>query len=240
MDAILPVASRVSVVYSESMTPEEMADRIRKEIREGVLGPGQPLVQDELAERFGVSRIPLREALRVVAGEGLVVMHRSRGAVVAHLSADEAAELYDLRLHVEPPLAGHIVACCSDRALERLAASVEAMERIGRTDAVEWSGVNYEFHRSMYELVERPHTLRVVTQLLNLVERYSRMYVHHLDALGRVHREHAEMIEALRRHDAGRLAGAITQHLGGARERLLEEMGRPLAGRRRTGAFAYD
>src|ERR1700730_82217 len=70
-----PVASRVSVVYSDSMTPEEMADRIRKEIREGVLGPGQPLVQDELAERFGVSRIPLREALRVVAGEGLVVLH---------------------------------------------------------------------------------------------------------------------------------------------------------------------
>jgi DNA-binding GntR family transcriptional regulator len=206
------------------MTPEEIAEEIRRRIRADVYRPGDALIQENLAEAFNVSRSPLREALRIVAGEGLIVMNRSQGAVVARLRGDELRELYGLRLQLEPALAAAIVASCSDRALERFADMAESMERVAERDAVQWSSINYEFHRSMYEMVDRPHTLRIITQVLSLVEQYSRRYVFGLHALDRVHREHADMIDALRDKDAGRLADAITRHMEGARDSLLKEV----------------
>ncbi len=197
-----------------------MAEAVRRAIREGVLRPGQAIVQDDLAEQFGVSRIPLREALRIVAGEGLITMRRGQGARVTPLRLSEVEELYGLRLALEPAMAEPLIQQCRDVDVARLASMAQSMESMGASDSVGWSNVNYEFHRSMYALADRPHSLRVITQILNLVERYSRMYVHGLHSLDRVHHEHAEMIRALRSQDPHLLAANIRAHLKGARDGL--------------------
>jgi len=180
--------------------------------------------QDELSKRLGVSRIPLREALRTLVGEGLVVMKPGRGAIITELNVREVEELYDLRLQLEPPLAPAIVDQARARDIDRLAELVARMEVVGETNPEEWSGFNYGFRRLLYELSERRHSIRLVKQLLNLVEPYSRYYTHVLSAHEQVRQQLADELDALRDRDAESLAALITRGLGSAREALTAEM----------------
>ncbi|MBO0849785.1 MAG: GntR family transcriptional regulator, partial [Pseudonocardia sp.] len=82
--------------------PNDIADELRAAIADGVFPPGHRLVHEELADRFGVSRIPLREAIRTLVGEGLVQSPAGRGTFVTALDLAEIDEIYDLRKLVEP------------------------------------------------------------------------------------------------------------------------------------------
>lgn len=206
------------------MTPQEIADALRESIRAGVFAPGQELIQVQLASRLGTSRIPVREGLRLLAAEGLVVLKQGQGAYVTALNVDELDELYDLRLRLEPPLAPDIIRHLHQRHLDRFSDVVRRMEKCGRAEAATWSSLNFQFHHDMYECAMKQHSFRLIAQLLNLVEPYSRMYVHGLAARGRAETEHRRMIDALGSHDSSGLARAIEDHLEGARNRLLEAM----------------
>lgn len=206
------------------MNPEKIASLIRRAVCERVLPPGQVLNQDELARRFGVSRIPLREALRTLAGEGLVVMRPGMGAVVFELDTYQVEELYDLRLQLEPPLARLVAEQARPREVEELGRLVRRMERSPGPDPEEWSGLHYAFRRRMYEIPERHHTLRLVTQLLNLVEPYSRYYAHVLGAQDRVGTELRQEMDALRARDGSRLAKLITANVKDVRRALVSAM----------------
>ena len=91
------------------MRPDEIASAVRRAVLERVISPGQVINQEELAKRFGVSRIPLREALRTLVGEGLIIIKPGLGAIVTELDPDAVDELYGLRLRLEPSLASDIV-----------------------------------------------------------------------------------------------------------------------------------
>lgn len=206
------------------MHPEEIAALLRRAVRERALRPGQVVNQDELARRLGVSRIPLREALRTLVGEGLVVMKPGRGAIVTELDVREVGELYDLRLQLEPPLAQAIVDQARARDIVRLAELVVRMGEVEETDPEEWSGFNHGFRCLLYELSERRHSIRLVKQLLNLVEPYSRSHTQALGARERVRRQLADELDALRDRDADRLGALITRGLVRAREALTAQM----------------
>src|SRR5579872_6519961 len=154
------------------MRPDEIVSLLRRAIRERVLEPGQSLNQDDLAKRFGVSRVPLREALRTLVGEGLVVMRPGIGAVVTELDPDELDELLSLRGQLEPPLIAAVVGRARPSELAALRQMVVQMQTLGDTDRDAWSTQHYLFHRQLFELAGRPHSLRLVTQVLNLVEPY--------------------------------------------------------------------
>lgn len=81
--------------------PELVRDSLREAIYSGKLQPGEQLRQEELAERYGISRIPVREALRQLEAEGLVTRQPNRGAVVAALSVQEVIEMLDIRIGLE-------------------------------------------------------------------------------------------------------------------------------------------
>jgi DNA-binding GntR family transcriptional regulator len=205
--------------------PEEIAALLRRAVRERVLTPGQPLNQDELARRFGVSRIPLREALRTLSGEGLIVMRPGMGAMVIELDAHEVEELYDLRLQLEPPLARTVAGQVRSRDIDELDALVQRMAQAPKPDPEEWSGLHYVFRRRLYEMSGRRHGLRLVTQLLNLVEPYSRYYAHVLGAQDRVGVELASEVAALRAGDGDRLAELIGANIEHVRRALVAAMG---------------
>lgn len=207
-----------------TMRPDDIANSLRIALRERVFRPGQALNQDELARRFGVSRIPLREALRTLVGEGLVVMKSGLGAVVAELSASEVSELYGLRLQLEPPLAPFVVDHVGKRDLDELARLVAAMADLAPTRSEEWSSVNYAFQRRLYELSERPHTLRLVIQVLNLVEPYARVHAHLLGQRPRMIEQRRAALEALGAGDAGALRDCLAETIEVARADLLASM----------------
>lgn len=166
-----------------------------------------------------MSRIPIREALRSLSSEGLVVLKPGHGARVVELNRIEMVDLYRLRLALEPGLASEIVDRISPAEIRDLGELARAMENSSDRDT--WSSLNYEFHRRMYVVVERPQTMRVILQIMSLVEPYSRIYVHLRRNLDRVSREHAEMVDALAARDAQRLEQSIHDHMIGALEDLL-------------------
>lgn len=205
--------------------PEEIAQLLRRAIRSGVITPGQSLIQEELAARFGVSRGPLREALRLLAGEGLVTITPGYGAVVTSLDPGEITELYDLRILLETDLAAAIASRAQAGDVTELDEMAGRMDdAITAAEQDRWSELNYRFHHRMYELAARPHSLRIVTQLLSLVEPYSRAFVHGMNAYERVQAEHHGMVTALADQDAGALARLIACHLRGAKHGLVEQL----------------
>jgi DNA-binding GntR family transcriptional regulator len=206
----------------KELDPAQIADYLRQGIRRREIEPGATLNQKQLAQSLGVSRIPVREGLRILAGEGLVVLRPGQIARVVELTRKGVGELYDLRLALEPPLGPAIVDTASPADIRELENLVLEMEQTN--DRGEWSTINAEFHRRMYAVVDRPHTRRLIFQVMNIVEPYSRVYVHLLHNLGRVTREHREMMKALHAADGERLRGLIELHLQGAQEGVLAEL----------------
>lgn len=210
------------------MRPDEIAAALRRAVRERSLPPGDALNQDELAKRFGVSRIPLREALRTLVGEGLVIMKPGLGAVVTELRPDEVEELYGLRLQLEPPLAPEIVDQVRRRDVDDLDTLVQAMGRMRPEESEEWSAGNYRFNRRLYELSDKRHAVRLVVQVLNLVEPYARMNAHVLGSRPRIQAVRVGMVEALRAGDAEQLRRLIEDNIVAGRSELVASMNQPV------------
>jgi DNA-binding GntR family transcriptional regulator len=208
------------------MRPDEIASALRRAVHERAIPPGHALNQDVLARQFGVSRIPLREALRTLAGEGLVIMKPGLGAVVTELRPEEVEELYGLRLSLEPGLAADIVNHTRRRDVDDLQTLVDTMARFGPDDTEEWSGANYRFHRRLYELSDQRHAVRLVVQVLNLVEPYVRMHAHVLGSRPRMQQSRAAGVAALRDGDGARLHDVIEESIRTGRSELVAAMGR--------------
>jgi DNA-binding GntR family transcriptional regulator len=205
--------------------PDEIANALRRAVRERAIGPGQAINQDELARQFGVSRIPLREALRTLVGEGLIIMRPGLGAVVTELQATEVQELYGLRLQLEPPLARPVVDHVRRRDTEDLAGLVRAMGELGHEQSEEWSSLNYRFHRRLYELSEQRHAVRLVVQVLNLVEPYARVHAHVLGSRPRMQQERAQIVAALEAGDVSGLEALVRGSIESGRAELMASMG---------------
>lgn len=205
---------------SRSPRPDEIVDLLRRAIRERVLLPGQALNQDDLARRFGVSRIPLREALRTLVGEGLVIMRPGSGAVVTELRAQELQELFDLRLQLEPPLAAAVVGRVSPAELAELERILGEFDALALSDLDSWSTQHYLFHRRLLELAGRPHSLRLLNQVLNLLEPYNRVHVALVGPAHHSRDEHHTLIAAVRAGDRAGVAAVTEASVLGAQARL--------------------
>lgn len=206
------------------MRPDEIAAAIRRAVRERALAPGQALNQDDLARSYGVSRIPLREALRTLVGEGLVVIKPGLGAVVTELQAAEVDELYGLRGLLEPPLAPHIVHNVNRRDIDGLAELTLGMTSLRTEQREEWSNLNYRFHRRLYELSGQRHTVRLAVQVLNLVESYTRVYAHVLGSRDKMQHHRLLVVDALRAGDAESLQNVVRESIDMARDELMASM----------------
>jgi DNA-binding GntR family transcriptional regulator len=206
------------------MRPEEIASSLRRAVRERILSPGQALNQDELARLFGVSRIPLREALRTLAGEGLITIKPGLGAVVSELEPGDVDELYGLRLQLEPPLAPYILAKCRREDIEGLRRTADEMASLGDAETEEWSNLNYQFLRRLAEMADRRHSNRLVVQLLNLVEPYARVHAHVLHSRPALQERLREMVRALENGDPDALSRSMAESIETTRRDLLAGM----------------
>jgi DNA-binding GntR family transcriptional regulator len=196
-----------------------LIDVIRDAIRQRLLPPGTPLVQAAIADAFGVSRIPIREALQYLASEGLVTF-TDDGARVTSLPAEEVHELWTLRALIEPALAEATVGNIGPSELAELRTLVDAMDHA--VDGDEWSDLNYNFHLAMYRAARLPHFAAVASRVLTQIEPYSRVAVNRLQGQGAAQAEHHEMIAALDDRDTSRLREVLERSSIRARSLMAE------------------
>lgn len=160
----------------ESASLVELAvRRLRAEILSGALVPGERLVEEQLTRRFGTSRAPLREALRLLAHQGLVEHLPRRGVRVVELSGRDMAELFSLRDVLEQFAVRRALApgTPSTPALAGLAAALDAMEEATtRNDPVDQATAHRAFHRALVALAGHHHLLRTYEPVLLQLQLY--------------------------------------------------------------------
>lgn len=207
-----PLATLVAQARPRFRTATEFVESVLREgIVTGALPGGYALRQEELAAAFGTSRMPVREALRQLEATALVEFHPHRGAVVAEISAADAADVYAVRLALETAALRLSIPRLTpqDIALAReLVAEMDGEPDPGRTGAL-----NQRFHRTLCARAGRPRLLALLDQHLAAADRYLRF---HLAALGREHLsqdEHRAMTDAAAARDAEAACAIAAQHI---------------------------
>ena len=199
---------------------DHVLDEIRRAILAGRLPAGETLRQEDLAERLGVSRMPVREAIRRLHAEGLVEVLPSRRVRVAPLDRAEIEDIYDMRAALEP-LAVRLAVPRLTKAQLRDAA--HALEAADDEDDADTFGVrNAAFHLALMTPCERPRLLNGIASLLDLSDRYQRAALRDEEHNARVREEHAALLAAARAGDATTAADLPERHVRQAGARLLE------------------
>ncbi len=200
---------------------QEVAERLRQRIFAHELTPGTWIDEQKLAEEYGISRTPLREALKVLASEGLVELKPRRGCYVTEISRQDLDDIFPLMAMLE----GRCAAEAIDRAkaadiktLKAIHERLESAARDGRIDA--FFEANQEFHRKIQELSGNRWLLSVI-QDLRKVLKLSRL--HSLSLEGRLQQsldEHRQIMAALEAGEGGRAEKLMHEHLLSGREAL--------------------
>lgn len=198
-------------------------DRIREAIFSGVYAPGTRLVQGEIAERFGTSVTPVREAMRDLANEGLVTAPPQRAARVREVDLGEAIEINEMRLLLEPLAARRAAERITPDQLDGLRRSAQEMETA--PDHATWLVLNRRFHLEVIACAGSPRLEEVLYNLRQISSFYLAALVR---AQGgdreRSDQDHTELLEAFERHDGERAAEIMARHLADA-DRLRDRLG---------------
>ncbi len=217
MTALVPGAGDLA----RRTTSDDIADALRDAIARGDFEDGEELNQVTLARHFGVSRVPVREALRQLQAEGLISAKAHMRAIVTALTVDRVAEVLDLRIRVESYLLSRAAANIGDAELAELRALCDRMEQV--TDHQEWLELNKAFHARIYAHSGAELALDLSRQLSARVQRYL-----HMSRGDGVHRnaeanaEHRRILDALAAGDAERACAELETHVGRTRARIVE------------------
>lgn len=210
-------------------TSQEMiTETLRTAILRGLLPGGTVLRQDRLGTQFGVSRIPVREALRQLDAEGLVVVKPHRGAVVAELSPAEVGEIYEMRIALEQLALRLAIPHRTDADVKRAERVLAALDAV--TDLERWSELNLEFHRTLYAPANRPRLFALIHSLRANVDRYARIYISVMKRKATSQQEHRRILEAYRQRDTSGALAALEEHLGRAYTELAAYLRREREG----------
>lgn len=214
-----------------------VTEALRRRILDGEFIGQAQLRQDALAREFGVSRIPIREALLQLEAEGLVNILPHRGAVVTQLSTAEIKELFDLRAILEPRLlefsAPHLSQ--ADYAeIENILREYSAELRAHHVDR--WGELNTAFHANLYRHAGQPRTIAIVNTLLQNCDRYTRLQLSYTKGLQRAEAEHAELVRLCRLGKVERACALLRKHIENVGNSLAAfiEKHAPAAPARRT------
>jgi DNA-binding GntR family transcriptional regulator len=190
-----------------------IADRLRDAILSGVYEPGARIRQEGLADEHGASRVPVREALRMLEAEGLVTLVANTGAWVSSLSLAECDEVYRIRERIEPLLLRYNIPLLSDADVAELERLADAMET--SADVEEFLALDREFHLSCYRAASTSVLGDLVLRLWNSTQHYRRAFTRVFRSEGdrSVHYEHHLLVSAIRRHDLDEAERILAGHI---------------------------
>ncbi|NUW41417.1 GntR family transcriptional regulator [Nonomuraea rhodomycinica] len=188
-------------------------EELRRAITTGRLRPGDPIRQEALAEELDVSRVPLREALKTLQGEGLVTYQAHRGYFVERLSLGDLREVYLIRELLEAEAVRRAAGRIGDEALraaERAQAEVEEAAAAG--DVLAMAEANRRFHMTILEASGLPRMVRMIRTLWDSTDAYRSVYYGEPANRERVIEEHRAALDLLRRRDAEGAVRVLAAH----------------------------
>lgn len=197
-----------------------IADEIRNAILSGEMRPGMRIGQELLANKFGTSRIPVREALKQLENEGLVVLAPNRGAWIADVNSGESIEIYKIREVVEPLAVFESVPRLTDADIASLDATARKLEQVDTIE--EYIQLDRQFHLRTYSRAPMPQLLAMVERFWNTTQHFRRQFVKESFAKGSQpfsDPQHLLLMDMIRTRDAEGARSVIYLHI--RRTRLL-------------------
>ena len=210
--------------FSAKTVAERAADELRRKIIAGELPEGFQLRQDALAAEFGVSRIPVREALVQLEGEGLVRIVPHKGAVVSELSVDEISELFMLRGLLEPLLLKKSAPRLTPADFAELDAILaEYKQELDAQHMTRWGELNTRLHDVLLSRAAQPRTSAIVASLLQQTDRYTRLQLSlSAESVQRAEEEHGELVRLCKIGEVRGAAALLKKHIEHACKELEE------------------
>jgi DNA-binding GntR family transcriptional regulator len=199
--------------YRENVASHRIADSLRTAILDGSYLPGARIRQEDVAARSGASRIPVREALRMLDSEGLVTLVANSGAWVTKLSLTECVETYLIRERLEPLLLRTSMPRLDAAVVDRLGALADAMEAGAGLDA--FMRADREFHLSSYAGAESSEMWQIIHRMWNTTQPYRREFTRLAAQAGLsvTHMEHRLLLDCIRRQDPDDAERVLVTHI---------------------------
>src|SRR5215469_11364381 len=201
---------------ARSQAVRRVVDEVRRMIVSGELLPGHPVRQEHMAERLGVSRLPVREALRQLSADGLVSHVHNVGYAVTRLGQEEFGQIYTMRRLLESEVVRDLPRATTEQLAVIATLGDQVADAAEALDLIAMRARNHDFHFAIYRLSPRALIVSEIERLWNLATPYHAMYLYSADARRAVLAEHAEILEALRASDNEKLAALLEQHRQGS------------------------
>lgn len=202
-------------------TASEIANRIRVDLNAGAWAPGEALRQEELADRYGASRMPVREALVMLDAEGLIDMLPNKGAIVAQLDEQDVVEIFDLRRQIETYLLTHAVPRHTAKSLARVEAVQLELEAEDSQSG--WLEGDKQFHTKLYEPAAKPRALAIASTLRAQVERFGLNVLTPASRKAEWAEEHRALIAAARDQNVAACIKVLIEHLNQTQTAVLNQ-----------------
>jgi DNA-binding GntR family transcriptional regulator len=206
-------------------------DEVRAAIVENRYPPGQRLVEQRIAEELGLSRTPVREALRLLEAEGLVVSERNRGAMVRPLSPTEVGDLYGLRIKLESYAVEVATARATEEELGELVAAADAFSEVRHrvdVDSVagvrELHGANRRFHDAIITAARHRRLESMLARTVDIPLVFRAFQSFGAAEIERSDTFHHLIAEAMCRRDAARAAALMGEHIAQGRDAVLDAL----------------
>lgn len=191
---------------------------LRDDILNGVLAPGLQIRQEALAGRFGVSRVPVREALRQLETEGLVTTELHRGAFVSSPTLEEVEEMLDVRIALETRA---LKLAIPNLTREILAKARKILDTYDHSDEPqEWRDLNLSFHLTLYAACSRPRLVKMIEDVVLMNSHFMRTYISATVGRTGAQAEHRELLNACAAGDSRRALRLLETHIEHTRAAL--------------------
>ncbi|MBP0593312.1 GntR family transcriptional regulator [Paraburkholderia sp. LEh10] len=201
-----------------------VADSLREAIFRAVLKQGESLRQDAIAKQFGVSQVTVREAFRLLAGEGIVEIVPRRGAVVASLSPADVEEIVELRIALETMLVAHAIPRLDENDFIAVDKIVRKLDRTRSMD--EQLALNVDFHTHLYARAERPRTLATLEKLRLALEPYLRLLWARSDYKSHSQDDHRQIVSLCRKRDVKGAQDVLAKHIANTGQEIMHLLNR--------------
>jgi DNA-binding GntR family transcriptional regulator len=193
-------------------TQELVMEELRRRILVGEFRPGQPIRPDQVAAELHVSRVPVREALKILEGEGQVRYRAHHGYVLAELRRGDLLEIYRIRELLEDEAARAAVPRLRDADLVTMAEACAEMEAFGAADVAAMAVANRRFHLTLLAASDMPHLLHHIGLLWNASDHYRSVYYLDEAHRGEVNEDHRRILAAADARDVDALLALLDAH----------------------------
>lgn len=204
---------------------EIVFETIRNAILSGNLKPGERLMEVQMAESLGVSRTPVREAIRKLELEGLVIMLPRKGAFIADLSVKDLTEVMEIRASLEGLAAGLAAVRIDETELEDLEVKALRFHKAIESDDVDaLIHMDLDFHEAIFKASRNERLIQLNNNLREQVERFREIYHKKVNKSKETSKEHYEMVEAISRRDIDKAEKLARRHIENAEKSILKTM----------------